>query len=763
MDYEESFNQHEREITENENKYEAEDVDTEMKDEDLPPDDDDDVVIEHSSRSSSRTFSSQFASSGEYQPKGWNPMEDQQYVRIRGSAQDRANMDALFSSYKPEQWNKLAEKVLKINISEEMDERSLIQAFQLMYNLFCYKCSTNEQVISRIGAVSPDVTVWKDRKKTYEDLFQNLVTQMSMRKFMSDGKDAAPWMKELRRDVSEIACAMRALFDTVVDLELFKHTQDVSIRNMLYDVQPLSLFRDPAEMSKLKDLKPHQRMIYYYYRLMWKNRMRIELSGPVRHPVGTLYKPKFNAKGQFVHAYERDGTVSEFVFKSMNPITLNLQWFNTLTDGCNTASTCIDHLTNFRNEFLPVLERNRNLHAFQNGVYDVSVDRFYHLDKIPGKPHIGDLTGNPIAVNYHNQIFDEQTMEQEIEYENKCYREQLAREGKEITDLPEEIRPICIKLKELHTILSTQQFNTREIMWIYGLMGRMLHEVNALDQWSVVIFFLGLAGTGKTTCLKLISSMYEMKDVGYLNNNLQEKFALEGIYDKLIYLAMDVDEHFRLDQATFQSMSCGEPVVVQCKFKTPFDMIWKAQGAMAGNKLPPWQDQGGNLQRRLFVIEFVTMIPSFDPSLYENCLAQKDRMLKVWNMSYHILVRKYKKTSIKSKCPPKFTESEKRALMELNPLVSFVDSCCTIDRTTVKTSITQLDVFVKLFRNFCRLNAIKTPVINSNFLNGVFAKWQIETIDPASVPPDKAMGQNTKFLLGLAIKDHVLQQNSRNN
>ena len=103
-------------------------------------------------------------------------------------------------------------------------------------------------------------------------------------------------------------------------------------------------------------------------------------------------------------------------------------------------------------------------------------------------------------------------------------------------------------------------------MWICAFLGRMLHRLGEKDNMGVFPYFLGLAGTGKSTLLRLLSSLLEARDVGYLNNTLQKQFALEGIYDKLLYMALDIDENFQLDQATFQSMVVGEEVAVIRKF-----------------------------------------------------------------------------------------------------------------------------------------------------------------------------------------------------
>jgi hypothetical protein len=703
-----------------------------------------------------------------------NIHHDPNYTRFRGTLEERKAMEEEWIQFKDEQWKHIANRLIGFHINEDTDEEKIIQVFQMMHNFFCIRCENNQQLLMRIEAISPSINVLKDRKFAFINLFTQLVKQMAERKMIGDPKfknNVTPLMKELKHDLNEISCAMKSIFDTIIDMELFKNTQDLGMRSSLYEMNPESMLKDFTEITK--NQKPHQIMCMYYWRKMWKEGLCIEVNEQV--DVGVLYKPKYNARGQFVCAYEKYCTVSEYVFTSLTPIMLNIHWYTLLTEQPGTTSNCIKMLTNIHSEFLPRLNRNRNLHAWQNGVYDVTDDTFYFFDRLPNYHHIRELkfkTSNTVAINYHDQIFHLQEMEAEVAEKQKRFHHKIKTdfydnpENKDqelppLPDMPQKLKILSIDLK-LDEILTSQKFTPTEILYIYGLMGRMMHEVNSLDQWSLVIFFLGLAGTGKSTLLKLVASLYEMKDVGFLSNNMQDTFGLETLIDKLIALAMDVDDRFKLNQATFLSMACGEYVSVAIKHKPSKDIIWKSHLALAGNKFPSWQDQGGNIQRRLFTIEFINLILNYNTALFDQCLKEKDRMMKVWNMCYLYLAKLYKDKALKPHCPAKFTASEKRALAELNPLISFIENCCQIDNDmTQKTSITDYNIFLAIFRNYCRQNSIQPPKVNTTFLTGALSKWQIEIIDPNQCAPEKAQGQISKFLLGLSIREHVLQQNSR--
>ncbi len=153
-------------------------------------------------------------------------------------------------------------------------------------------------------------------------------------------------------------------------------------------------------------------------------------------------------------------------------------------------------------------------------------------------------------------------------------------------DSKTESNPMQIRIPNIQTVLATQDFNLQERSWIFCLMGRMLYKVGEHDTWGVFPYFLGLAGTGKSTLLRLTASLFEACDVGYLSNTLQKTFSLEGICESLVYFALDIDKEFGLDQAIFQSMVVGEEVSVLRKFKRPLTIVWQSHGSFAGNSLP---------------------------------------------------------------------------------------------------------------------------------------------------------------------------------
>jgi hypothetical protein len=647
---------------------------------------------------------------------------------ISGDNEDSEDFEARFSTYGKEDWKKLAESLFKTNIDTTCSNRDLLGIFRMFYQLFCFPYKDDYAVIDRVRAIYPHIANMKDQFKKIQRLFGTVHFELLKRNLVDDQTRVG---REIQRMLTLTSFGMKMSFEQLITNRLLQKGTDKSMRSMLEEMSPLTFFQE-VDTTKLKK---HQQLIHFYYREAFKLNYRKDKD--------CLYRPRYNKHDEFVYAYEYVYDISDFVYTGLYPMEQNHYWFECLTERNNNAKMCIDTLTNIKSEWLQDLERNHNIHSFQNGLFVLSLNSFFYYKKLPGKHWVGDLTGNITAIKYHDMEFDEEGMNNDMDkHPVRTYMS---------IDMPPVLK-----------VFTTQGFTMDEIRWIYGLLGRMLHPLGSMDTWQIFPYFLGLAGTGKSTSLRLLASLLEARDVGYLNNTLQKTFALEGIFDKLIYLALDIDEHFQLDQATFQSMVAGEEVSVLRKYKRPMTVIWNIHGGFAGNKLPPWTDNGGSLSRRLIVIEFLTPISRCDPGLYEKCLNSKDRFIKVITSAYHDLARKYKDRSIKEVIPEKFKAAEAKALLELNVLMSFIKDCADLDPNNNKgqqTYIQSFKDFSKAFKNYCKRTSYKHKPLNYNFYSSVFAKHGLKLVKPEKASTDP-FGQDSHYVLGLKLKDSALEDSS---
>jgi hypothetical protein len=569
----------------------------------------------------------------------------------------------------------------------------------------------------------------KDQFEKIKNLYGQMHFEMEKRRMLNDHTKAG---RALKMKMNKISFAMKMTFENMVLIRMLQHMDDKSLRPMLEEMSPLTFFEE-YDISKLKS---HQKLLHFYFREAFVNFYKKDGE--------CLYKPRYNRHGEFVYAYEYVMDIADFVYHSVFPLEERHYWFKCLTDSASNANHCINTLTKIKTEWIPDLLRNHDIHAFENGLFVISHNKFYYYKKHANKPCVSNLTGNLTAIRYHDLPFDEKGMEAEM------------RAFKTLTYM-------SIQLSSVHSILDTQGFSMEERQWILALLGRLLVPLGKMDNWSVFPYFLGVAGTGKSTCLRLVASMLEARDVGYLNNALQRTFALEGIYDKLLYMALDIDEKFELDQTTFQSMVCGEEVAVTRKHKKPLTKVWAIHGGFAGNKLPPWTDNGGSLSRRLVIIEYLRVVTKSDPNLFQKCLEQRDRFLKVTISAYHDMTQKYGDRNIKDVLPAKFLQAEKTALKELNPLVTFISDCCEIDSEPEdkKTFVQPFKDFSRAYKDFCRQQNIKGKSLNYTTYSSAFAKFLARVVDPVAGQRDP-FGQTGKYILGFRLKPSMLDHHDDN-
>jgi hypothetical protein len=655
---------------------------------------------------------------------------------LKGSDSDLQAFHAQFALFTAEDWETLATTLLQSNLDMSAhSDQDVLTTLNLFYQLFCYEYTDLGSVVVRMKALYSDVNQLKQQYKRIQTIYGALHIELVKRDMLSEDAIGIQFSHML----TEIAFFMKSTFDGMLTFHMIQHGQDRARRSLLETMNPFSFFQE-IDMVKLKK---NQQLLHFYYHEAFRHKLRKEGE--------SLYRPKYNAAGQYVYAYEYVYDVADFVFSSLYPLEQNHYWFDCLTDRTNPSSI-IKILVNLKSEWLQEHRRNRLLHSFRNGMYRLDNDTFYYWSKKPGKHSIDELQlENMVAVKYHDIDFDEEGMTREMESsEVKNY--------------------MSIRIDHVSSILSTQRFNMEERRWILALLGRLLYALGDKDQWQVFLFFLGLAGTGKSTLLRLLSRVFEARDVGYLSNALQKQFALDGIQDKLIWLALDLDSNWQMDQVTFQSMVSGEEVSVVRKFKIPFVKVWDIPGAAAANKLPEWKDNGGSLGRRLFVIEFLKLVNKCDPNLFQKCEAQLDRFLKVINAAYLELCANFSGSGLKDAAPAKFKLSEKKALGQMDLVGNFIRTCCTIDQRDyaeqdeddpLHSALVQEDpyltpfrVFQKAFKEFCQKTSVRPPVLNYTLTNPTFMKFRVMHIE--SPLPDDPFHQSEAYLLGLRMKENVL-------
>lgn len=136
----------------------------------------------------------------------------------------------------------------------------------------------------------------------------------------------------------------------------------------------------------------------------------------------------------------------------------------------------------------------------------------------------------------------------------------------------------------MQSVLDYQEFPPEVQDWAYILMGRLLYQIDDWDGWQVIPFFKvrrpvglrraaaraaapsqsqspseacaqGVAGSGKSTLIKVAKGFFEAVDVGVLSNNVEKTFGLSGLVDKLLFVAPEIKSDLRIEQAEVTEFS----------------------------------------------------------------------------------------------------------------------------------------------------------------------------------------------------------------
>lgn len=414
-----------------------------------------------------------------------------------------------------------------------------------------------------------------------------------------------------------------------------------------------------------------------------------------------LYARHTTACGKDTRAWKKACVIRDFVYEVTRKEINFAQWCN-LTANISNANSVTDYLTNCRDMQLPELKKHRNVFSFNNGVYVTSEDAFY--------PH----SSNNCAVKLHNHsavlagsggnsssiLSDEVVACKFFDLNFEEYPKQ-----QEWYDIP---------TPNLQGILDHQKFEPDVCKWLYVFIGRLLYEVNTMDGWQVIPFFKGQAGTGKSTLLmRVCAGFFEHEDVGVLSNNIERKFGLSAIVDKLLFVAPEIKGDLQMEQAEFQSVVSGEACQINIKYKKAETLsCWTVPGVLAGNEVPNWVDNSGSVSRRMVLFDFCHRVDNADMELGKKLAQEIPAILLKCNRAYLEAVEKYAKDSIWKHLPKYFLQTKQDLMESVNSLENFLTSTSVV---VDKQAYMPMEDFVGQYHLYCDNRSLPRMKVNKDF------------------------------------------------
>lgn len=414
-----------------------------------------------------------------------------------------------------------------------------------------------------------------------------------------------------------------------------------------------------------EDLQPTH--IYTLYLLGSLFRLRL------RRFEGMVFEQVF-LNGHATHAWREKCDIKTMV-RMLSAKETNFEMWKMMVSG--QFDSAVKYLSECLDIEFPELKVCRRLWSFNDGTYDATEDSFRFYQE-----YADDLL---VSCKIIEKPFA------------PCYFDGPPIPGTSLRGLDNLPTPL------FDSIFAPQGWDNDMILWMFVFMGRLFYEVNEKDSWQVIPFLKGVAGTGKSTVIKVVQRFYSSRDIGVISNNIEKQFGLSTIFHKKIFIIPEMKGDFALDVASFQSMVTGEDLSMAVKHESPCVGRWVVPGIMAGNESPNWQDKSGSISRRVVVLDFPNKVPAetSDPNLLNNIVeAELPYIIRKASLAYRWAVDNYGNADIWTALPPRVCEEKRKFQYSTNPLYAFVNS----DRVEIDSEeytlesifISQLKIFTTL-------------------------------------------------------------------
>lgn len=136
---------------------------------------------------------------------------------------------------------------------------------------------------------------------------------------------------------------------------------------------------------------------------------------------------------------------------------------------------------------------------------------------------------------------------------------------------------------------------------------------------------LGSGGEGKSTLLKLIEALLGTENVSHvsLQELVSNRFAPAQLLGKLANIYADIPKQPLRYTGPFKIVTGGDTMIVERKFRDPFDAVLALKLIFSANELPEVNDLSYAFWRRWILIPFNQRIQNPDPNILEKLIGEQ--------------------------------------------------------------------------------------------------------------------------------------------
>ena len=413
---------------------------------------------------------------------------------------------------------------------------------------------------------------------------------------------------------------------------------------------------------------------------------------------GSLYE-KVLWQGHFTHCWKERKSIEQYIYEKCES-TADYGQFHNLTSCASNIGNATTFLEKCCDPRISDLVKDRHVFAFTNGIYNCNeydrelkthYDHFYEY----GADITNSLDINVVASKFFKMEFNN------YEDTDDWYN---------------------IPTPTLQSIFDYQEFDEDVSRWIYVFLGRLLFNLGELDNWQVALFLEGVAGSGKSTVTKIVKKFYETIDVGVLSNNIEKKFGLSSLRNKLLFLAPEIKNDFGLEQSEFQLLVEGGDMQLPVKFKDSHYIEWKIPGLFAGNEPPNYTDNSGSISRRLVVAKFHKKVNNKDSDMDKKLEKELSSIIKKSASAYLSAVNRYRGQDFWSSLPKYFRDTQRDMAQNTHSLEHFLSSGKVL---IGEEHYCREKLFTQAFNEHCKECHLERHKWSTDYYLGVFGNYSI--------------------------------------
>ena len=379
-----------------------------------------------------------------------------------------------------------------------------------------------------------------------------------------------------------------------------------------------------------------------------------------RRREGSIYEEVMTEDGFGTNAFRFKCDIKDLAWKAPDMNFEITQWLETTAHG-NINDYAAKYLTTVNApEFFPDLKRQQFVWSFRNGVYDGQHDEFWFYDQTKDEDYKNKKKNSDppwarveSSARYIDKDFDVKLMSAEA-----------------------KANPSIIEVGPVKRIFEAQRLSADVQQWAWAFTGRLYFPQRMLDNWQVVFWIKGVAGTGKSTFSRAIKAAYEPTDIGVMQNNIEPQFGLEPFIGKFLLVAPDVKANFSLDSAVFQTMASADEMSITRKGLVARTVPeWTIPQLYLSNVYARWIDASGSIQRRVMALELKVPVgeDDKDTTLEQTLLTQIDALIVRACRSYRAKLKQVGTDDIWKHVPDEFKVARDEVTRQSADLVRFFE------------------------------------------------------------------------------------------